>query len=145
VNREVAGDRFFGVAGGHISRPGGPGTYKPNGPNPHKGIDVWAPPMSSVYVPLNADVLHIIRTDYNARGQAFGWIDFCGIRYGIAMAHFAVEPVHGTYLPGAYIGRVAGRVPWTPHIHFALARTFIPPQEGRDNVDPLKVWRECAR
>lgn len=137
--------RFLGVEDGHVSKPGGPGQYKPHAPEPHKGLDVWAPPGSPVYVPLNADWMHVVRADYDARGQAFGWISFCHKRYGFAAAHFNDVPRLGRYEPGDLIGHVAGRVLWTPHVHWAMAEGFVPPDKDRDNVNPYLVWKGCVR
>jgi hypothetical protein len=109
----------------------------------HRGVDVFASPGSRVHVPYRSE-LTIVRATFDPekyKGQAFGWITVCGRRYGFVCAHLAVEPELGDYDSGDVYGHVAGRVPFTPHAHIAMARDHIPPP---GDVDPVKVWERCV-
>lgn len=131
--------RLLGVEGGRI--------YKNTGyfnPGVHNGVDVFTRPRSQVYVPVNWGIT--ITSSYNPTrqwGQVQGWATICDRRYGFVAAHFDPidKPATGQYRAGEFLGLVAGRVPFTPHIHWALNPNEIPPM---GTVNPHSVWRHCV-
>lgn len=125
---------FLGVENGHVFDR--VGRFHPT---KHKGVDVFAKPGMRFRVPIGWRI-EIVRSSFDAdyyKGQGGGWADIGGVRYGIVMAHMAAAPDRGVYKSGELIGKVAGNVRFTPHIHIALATGHIPPP---GEVDPVKVW-----
>jgi hypothetical protein len=130
--------KFLGVENGRLALVGRFNPLK------HKGVDVFAPPGSRVFVPRFCR-LDIVQATYDPtyyKGQARGWIFLCGKRYGIVIAHLKDMPDIGPYLAGEEYGRVSGNVSFTPHVHIALALNHMPPP---GEVDPVRVWKRCLR
>lgn len=129
--------RVLGVEGARLANVG---RYNPQR---HKGVDVFAPPGSKVYVPRNS-TLRIVQASFDPKyykGQGRGWLTMCGKRYGFVAAHMRRAPELGTYEAGEQYGVVSGNVSFTPHIHIALAYDHMPPP---GELDPIPVWRECV-
>lgn len=129
--------RFIGVEGGHVHE-----TIGRFDPDKHKGVDVFAPAGSRVFVPRGWRI-KIVQTSFDPKyykGQARGWARICDEDFGFVAAHLAEEPAAGLHLAGDQIGRVSGNVQFTPHIHWALAKGHMPPP---GEVDPVIVWRRC--
>jgi hypothetical protein len=130
--------RLLGVENGRLALVGRFNPLK------HKGVDVFAPPGSRVFVPRFCR-LDIVEATYDPdyyKGQARGRLYVCGRRYGVVIAHLDTIPSLGLYLSGEQYGEVAGFVRFTPHVHIALAHDHMPPP---GEVDPVRVWKRCLR
>lgn len=128
--------KILGVEGGRLLKVG---RFNPP---VHRGVDVFAQPGSRVLVPRRCR-LEIVRSTFDAshyKGQAYGWLTICGVRYGFVAAHLARAPDLGVYDQGEQYGSVSGNVDFTPHCHIALATGHIPPP---GDVDPVKTWENC--